>query len=111
MRPSIWIDVFDHKWSGYGIAHTHTQIETQQAIYWARLAAKTNPDDSTTLIISSDNNWYKNPNDKTGPFPDSHLITLFPANLVLYDEPTLSPNPKTSLDINLQLSKFFAFTT
>jgi hypothetical protein len=38
-----------------------------------------------------DQNWYHNPNSYNGPFPDSHVITNFKADTIIYEEPTIPP--------------------
>ena len=51
---------FQHKWIGNGYAHPHTEKDTQQALHWARLAAKNDPD-TITILITTDPDWYHNP--------------------------------------------------
>ena len=96
---------FQHKWTGNGYAHPHTESDTQQALHWARLAAQNNPD-TITILITTDPNWYHNLNPHVGPFPDSHVITHFKADTITYDEPTIPPelqiDPRTeSRDITI----------
>ena len=96
---------FNHKWTGNGYAHPHTESDSQQALHWARLAAQNNPD-TITILITTDPNWYHNPTPHEGPFPDSHVITHFNADTVTYDEPTIPPElqiePRTeSSDIRI----------
>jgi hypothetical protein len=55
----------------------------QQAIHWARLAAKNDPNTFTILIIP-DINWYQNYSPHTGPFPDTHTMTHFAADTITY---------------------------
>ena len=81
---------FQHKWTGNGYAHPHTESDTQQALHWARFAAQHNPNTITILIIT-DPNWYHNLTPHVGPFPDSHVITHFKADTITYDEPTIPP--------------------
>jgi hypothetical protein len=38
-------------------------------------------------------NWYPNPHN--GPFPDSHVITHFKADTIIYEEPTVPPKLRT----------------
>ena len=96
---------FQHKWAGVGYAHPHTQKDAQQALHWARLAAKRNPD-TITILVTTDPNWYHNLNTHEGPFPYSHVISHFKADTIIYDEPTIPPelrtNPRTeSHDIRI----------
>jgi hypothetical protein len=44
--PSI-----QHKWEGISLAHPINPEMAQQAIYWARLAAKENIENITTIIM------------------------------------------------------------
>ena len=81
---------FDYKWIGNGIAHPDNKEETQQALHWARLAAKHDPNYTSTLIFTPDKNWYQH----SGPFPGSHIIALFQADSLPYEEPTISPKQK-----------------
>ena len=81
---------FQHKWHGNGYAHPHTNTETQQALHWARLAAKYDSN-SITILVMLDKNWYHNPNPHNGPFLDSHVITHFKADTIIYKEPTIPP--------------------
>ncbi|HYP42844.1 MAG TPA: RNase H family protein, partial [Candidatus Nitrosocosmicus sp.] len=84
---------FQYKWKGIGYAHPHNKETAQQAIHWARLAAKTDPNTITILVIP-DTNWYHNPSPYIGPFPDTHIITHFSADSVTYDIPTPPPKYK-----------------
>ena len=59
----------------------------QQAIHWARLAAKNDPN-TITLLVIPDTNWYQNYSPHTGPFPDTHVLAHFTADTITYDEPT-----------------------
>ena len=81
---------FQHKWIGNGYAHSHTEEDTQQALHWARLAAQNNPD-TITILTPTDPNWYHNLHPHVGPFSDSHVITHFKADTIIYDEPTIPP--------------------
>ena len=81
---------FQHKWIGNGYAHPHTKEDTQQALHWARFIAQNNPD-TITILITTDPNWYHNLHPHTCPFPDSHVITHFKADTIIYDEPTIPP--------------------
>ena len=86
---------FDHKWEGIGYAHPHSKDDAQKAIHWARLAASKNPA-NVTYIIHPDTNWYQNPSPHTGPFPDTHIISIFEADTIIYTEPTKPPKPQTT---------------
>ena len=46
---------FQHKWIGNGSAHPHTEDYANQALHWARLAAKNNPNTMTILITTNPN--------------------------------------------------------
>ena len=81
---------FQHKWIGNGYAHPHSEQDTQQALHWARLAAQNDPS-TITILINTDPDWYHNLYPHNGPFPDSHVITLFKADTITYDEPTIPP--------------------
>ena len=81
---------FDHKWKGIGYAHPNNIIDLQQAIHWARLAAK-NDANTITILISPDNNWYQNCNPYSNSFPDTHIIAHFAADTITYEEPTIPP--------------------
>ena len=65
----------------------------QQAIHWARLAAKNDPNTITILFIP-DTNGYQNFSPYIGPFLDTHIIAHFAADNIAYEEST---NPQ---DIN-----------
>ena len=64
---------------------------TQQAIHWARLAARNNPD-TVTLIVTPDTNWYQNYSPHTGPFLDTHILAHFSVDTITYDVPTNPQN-------------------
>ena len=81
---------FEQKWKGIGYAHPHNAIDLQQAIHWARIAAKNDPN-TITLLISKDIDWYHNLNPYTGPFVDTHIIAHFAANTIIYEELTIPP--------------------
>ena len=81
---------FQHKWKGHGFAHPHTEKNTQQALHWARLVAQIDPD-TLTILITTDPDWYQNLHPYEGPFFDSHIITHFKADTIIYDEPTIPP--------------------
>jgi len=78
---------FQYKWKGIGYAHPPNEEMAQQAIHWARLAAKNDPTTITILVIP-DINWYQNYSPHSGPFPDTHIIAHFAADTITYDEPT-----------------------
>ena len=63
----------------------------QQAIHWARLAAKKDPN-TITLLVIPDINWYQNYSPHTGPFPDTHVLAHFTTDTITYDEPTTPQN-------------------
>jgi hypothetical protein len=87
---------FQYKWKGIGYAHPNDAETAQQAIHWARLAAKQDPETVTFLAIP-DTDWYQNQSPYTGPFPDAHTIIHFAADTITYDVPTISNEPnKTS---------------
>ena len=50
---------FQDKWIGNGYAHPHTEMDTQQALHWARLAAQNNPN-TITILVTTNPNWYQN---------------------------------------------------
>ena len=88
---------FQYKWKGIGYAHLHNEETVQQAIHWARLAAKNYPN-TITIIVISYINWYQDPSPYTGPFPHTHVITYFAADTITYEEPTIPQDrqkPKT----------------
>ena len=84
---------FQYKWKGIEYAHPHNEEMTQQAVHWARLAAKNDPN-TITLLTIPDINWYQNYAPHTGPFPDTHVLAHFTADSVTYDEPT---NPQSTI--------------
>jgi len=81
---------FAYKWKGIGFAHPHNEEMAQQAIHWARLAAKHDPSTITILVIL-DIIWYQNFSPYTGPFKDTHVIAHFAAATITYEEPTIPP--------------------
>ena len=81
---------FHHQWHGNGYAHPHTDIETHQALHWARLATK-NDSNSITILVMPKENWYHNPNLHNGPFSYSNIITHFKDDTIIYEEPTIPP--------------------
>ena len=78
----------------YWLRPLHNERDLQQAIHWARLAAKYDPN-TITIIISQDTNSYQNFNPYIGPFTDTHIIAQFAADTITYIEPTIPPNLKT----------------
>jgi hypothetical protein len=81
---------FQHKWIGNGYAHPHNKENTQKAIHWAHLAAKENQDTITILIIP-DEDWTTNDTPYKTIFDDTHVITHFPPDTIIYLEPTIPP--------------------
>jgi hypothetical protein len=79
----------------------------QQAIHWARLAAKNNPDALTILVIP-DINWYQNYSPHSGPFPDTHTIAHFAADTITYDEPI---NPQVPIKPRIEPLAIHIFCT
>jgi ribonuclease HI len=77
---------FQYKCNGIGYAHPHNEETTQQAIHWARLAAKNDPN-TIILLVTPDINWYQNYSPHIGPFPDTHVIAHFSADTITYEEP------------------------
>jgi hypothetical protein len=61
-----------------------------QAIHWARLATKDDPN-NITIIISPNTNWYQNFNPYSSPFPNTHIIAHFAVGTLTYEEPTIPP--------------------
>ena len=64
---------------------------TQQAIHWAILAAKHDPN-TITLLVIPDINWYQNYSPHTGPFIDTHVLAHFTADTITFDELTTPQN-------------------
>jgi ribonuclease HI len=88
---------FEYKWEGIDYAHPHNEETSQQAIHWARLAAKNDPN-TITIVVLPNINWYQDPSPYTGPFPNTHVITQFAADTITYEEPTIPQKrqvPKT----------------
>jgi hypothetical protein len=79
----------------------------QQAIHWARLAAKNDPDTLTILVIP-DINWYQNYSPHTGLFPDTHTIAHFAADTIIYDEPI---NPQVPIKPRIEPLAIHIFCT
>jgi hypothetical protein len=79
----------------------------QQAIHWARLAAKNDPETLTILVIP-DINWYQNYSPYTGPFPDTHTIAHFTADTITYDEPI---NPQVPIKPRIEPLAIHIFCT
>jgi hypothetical protein len=87
--------VFDQKWEGIDYAHPHNEADLQQAIHWACITAKFDPN-TITILISKDTIWYHNFNPYTGPFLDTHIITHFATDTIIYEEPTIPPELNTT---------------
>ena len=81
---------FQYKWQGRVYAHPHTEKEAQQTLHWAWLTSKNNLDTVTILVIP-DENCYHNLKPHEGSFLDSHVITHFKADTIIYEEPTIPP--------------------
>ena len=79
---------FSYKWKGIGYAHLYNEEEAEKAIYWARLAAKNDPNTVTILTIF-DNKWYQNHTPYIGPFLDTHVIAHIPVDTITYEESTI----------------------
>ena len=79
---------FSYKWKGIGYVHPHNEKEAGKAIYWAKLAAKNDPNTVTILTIPN-NKWYQNHTPYIGPFPDTHVIAHIQADMITYEEPTV----------------------
>lgn len=82
------------KYEGIGYAHPHNEELAQQAIHWARLAAKSDPHTITILVIP-DINWYHNYSPYTGPFPDTHVVAHFTVDTITYEEHITPQNTNT----------------
>ena len=80
---------------GIGYAHPHIKDNAQKAIHWARFALNANPA-NVTFIIHPDTKWYQSFNPYTGPFLDTHIISIFGADTIIYIEPTKPPNLQRS---------------
>jgi len=85
---------FQYKWKGIGYTHPHNEEATQQAIHYARLAAKKDPNTIIILVIPNIN-LYQNLSPHIGPFPDTHVITHFAPNTITYKEP-IQQSPRTT---------------
>ena len=79
---------FQYRWHGLGYAHPHDKNADQKSLYWARLAASTDPY-NITIIALPNNKWYDNITSLIGPFPDTYVIAHFPPNTITYEEPTI----------------------
>jgi hypothetical protein len=77
-----------HKWQNIGYAHPHNKENTHKAIYWARLAAKENPNTITILTIP-DEEWTMNDTPYKTKFDDTHVSIHFPPDTIIYREPTI----------------------
>ena len=80
---------FQYKWQRNGYAHPHTKTNSQQTFHWAHLAAKNL--DSVTILVLPDQNWYHNPHPHEGFFLDSHIITHFKVDTIIYEKTTIPP--------------------
>jgi hypothetical protein len=81
---------YSHKWQNIGYAHPHNTDNTHQAIHWARLAAQENQNTITILTIL-DEEWTTNDSPYKITFEDTHVSIHFPANTIIYNEPTIPP--------------------
>jgi hypothetical protein len=81
---------FTHKWLDNGYAHPHNKENIQKAIHWAHLAAKENQDTITILTIP-DEEWTTNDTLYKTIFNDTHVITHFTPDNIIYTEPTIFP--------------------
>ena len=100
---------FQYKWEGIGYAHPHNKETAQQAIHWARLAAKNDPN-TITIVVIPNTNWYQDPSLHIGPFPYTDVITHFAADTIIYKEPTIPQEIQKTKQSHLQY-KFYAYTT
>jgi hypothetical protein len=81
---------YSHKWQNIGYAHPHNTENTHQAIHWARLTAQENQNTITILTIP-DEEWTTNDTPYKTKFDDTHVSIQFPANAIIYNEPTIPP--------------------
>jgi hypothetical protein len=91
--------LFQYQWQGLGYAHPHNAQDAQQVLHWAQLAASTDPD-NITIIALPDKKWYKNITPLLRPFPDTHVITYFPPDTLIYEEPITPALPITYRALN-----------
>jgi hypothetical protein len=84
---------FKHKWSCINYAHSPTKELTQQAIHWACLAIKENPNAITILTIF-DEDWYANYTSYSTQFKDTHIIICFLPDTIKYVERAIPPKLK-----------------
>jgi hypothetical protein len=91
--------IFSHKWQGPGFAHPPPS-HLPQAIHWARLAAKANPQ-IYTILINPNTNWSQQTNIHSSPYLDTHIIAYFLPNTIQYttlttslhiEDPHIEPN-------------------
>jgi hypothetical protein len=75
---------FQHRWKGIGIAHPPNNNEAQQAIQWARLATQEH-EENITIIILSDENWYKNDTSHAPLHLDTHVIAYLLPDILIYE--------------------------
>ena len=64
--------------------------KAQEALHWAQLISKNNPD-SVIILVTPYHNWYHNLNPHEGPSLDSHVIAHFKVDTITYKEPTYPP--------------------
>ena len=83
-------DAFSCKWKGISYAHAQNDETTQEALHWARLATQDNPTNITILTLQI---IYENYNPLLRPFPDTYVITYFPPDTIIYEEPNIPSEP------------------
>jgi hypothetical protein len=81
---------FTHKRLGNGYAHPHNKENIQKARHWARLAAKENQDIIIILTIL-DKEWTTNDTPYKTIFDDTHVITHFTPDNIIYTKPPIPP--------------------
>ena len=67
--------------------HTHTQTSKPNKLSIG-LAAK-NDSNFVTILVMPYKSWYHNLNPHNGPFRDSHVITHFKVDIIIYKEPII----------------------
>ena len=118
-RHNIWLarHAKSSKWTGLGLAFPRDYNTTLEALHWARMAAKEDPD-TVTILIANHKDWTSQKLPLTTK-PDVHIMTTIPPHTIKYkptpewptyyqyDEPaltsiicvhnqaTLSPNVRT----------------
>ena len=74
---------YSTQWAGRGLAHPPNSQTAVEALHWARMAAHTDPEALTILILPHED-WYNKRHPLTGPHPDTQVLAHLDPHILKY---------------------------